>query len=92
MSIIVMIYHSVPLFAGLCFRVTRIEAVSGLFIGISMSTVFTLTVVYPKKLSVVENRLPMKLLPEVLNILRVISLIGAIVSFGMVVWATSCLI
>lgn len=94
MSMIGMIHHSVPLFAGLCFRVTLIEAVSGLFIGIFMSTGFILMVVYPKKLSVVEDRLHIKLLPEVLvlNILRFLSLIGAIISFSMVVWATSCLI
>lgn len=33
-SIIAMIYHSVPLFAGFCFRVTQIEALSGLFVGV----------------------------------------------------------
>jgi hypothetical protein len=36
----------------------------------------------------------MKLLPEVLmlNVLRFLSLIGAIISFGIVVWAASCMI
>jgi hypothetical protein len=94
MNTIVMIYHSVPIFAGFCFKITRIEAVSGLFIGIFMSTGFTLTVVHPKKMPVVENRLRMKLLPEVLmlNVLRFLSLIGAIISFGIVVWAASCMI